>query len=375
MRYQDPIISDIFSEETKLLLWLKIELALVKVIAPAKVSSWFDSVVTEIKGGLNGFMKDVAAMERETNHDVGAFLRVLERILRNDEAASYLHRGFTSSDVVDTALHVQLLRAINRVNDLSLAFARSVDAVPDTTCVGYTHGMPAEEFNHQFRYQRAVQTLLPLNLPKPHLSGPLGDAKHLDLPTARRVLIHILENENGVDTNANGYRLHLPMMQCTHRSELARLASTLAINGSILEKLATDLRLLLFKGEVGQQQDVGSMGSSSMPHKVNPVDLEKVCGLARVLRGNAMVSLENINLWLERDISHSSTERLWIPESFNLYCHALSIMTRTLPKYSPTQTMSDEVAKHAIELETAATVIRLQESGIPRHKAWMSSKN
>jgi len=370
-RYQDPKIAEIFSEDRKYTLWLLIEEALVKALAPEDVSRPFSSFIQGLQGvNLTSFINACKHEEQGTNHDVGAFLNVLEA--RADGCVStFLHRGFTSSDVVDTATSLQIHAALRHIEWLKHDFKEAITNSGDAACVGYTHGMPAEAMCLSARWQRCFNELRDLPRIKPHLTGPLGDAKHLDIDT-RIELARLLGFHN--DGGKGRAPAQPNYMQCSERSDFARLASSIAINGSVLAKMALDMRLLVFKGEMGREKGHHEMGSSAMPHKTNPADLEKVCGLARVLRGNAMVAMENIELWLERDISHSSTERMWLPDSFHLYCHMLTIMTKAVVNYKPTHEMGEALVDNEKDLHTAANVVLLQKQGMGRRAAWLKVK-
>ncbi len=369
-RYQDPKIAEIFSEDRKYTLWLLIEEALIKALAPEDLSKPFSFFVLGLQGvNLTSFINACKHEEAETKHDVGAFLNVLESRLdaTGSRVTPFLHRGFTSSDVVDTATCLQAHAARRHVAFLVRELKEAIGNTGDAKCVGYTHGMPAEMMCLSSRFQRALSGLHELPSLRPHLTGPLGDAKHLDIGT-RIEIARLL----GFNNDGDGRAPAQPnFMQCSERSDYARLASAIAINGGVLAKLALDLRLLVFKGEMGREKGGHEMGSSAMPHKTNPADLEKVCGLARVLRGNAMVAMENIELWLERDISHSSTERMWLPESFHLYCHMLTTMTKAVLNYRPTVAMKANLENYSDVLQTAAHVIELQRQGSGRRAAWL----
>lgn len=371
-RYADPYLKELFSQTTKYLLWLRIEKALIAAIAPPDVSASFDEFVLGFSNPVNltSFVNACKLEEKKTHHDVGAFLNVLEERSKATYSATFLHRGLTSSDVVDTATCIQVRAAAKRVEALTKTFQEAAAACEDSVCTGYTHGEPAEEFRLGYRSRRVAVSLRKLPTISPHLTGPLGDGKHLGLEARLKMwrLLNMDQPENSRAAASCNY------MQCSDRADFADLACTLAINGGLLAKLALDMRLLIFKGELARAKGKREMGSSAMPHKTNPIDLERVCGLARVLRGNSMVAMENIELWLERDISHSSTERMWLPESLHLYCHMLETMTKAVSRYSPTAAMEGNVEEKSEELLTAASVIALQVGGCGRREAWLKVK-
>jgi adenylosuccinate lyase len=259
----------------------------------------------------------VAELERETNHDVAAFVDAVAGPLGED--GRWFHFGLTSSDVLDTALALTVQDAGALVLEgLDRAFRAVVDRAEehrDTLCMGRTHGVHAEPTTFglklagwafgldrdRARIERAVA-----GMRVGKLSGAVGQYAAID-PEVERIACERL----GLDPAPSS-------TQILQRDRHAELLSALAVLASSLDRFATEIRHLA-RTEVREVEEPfarGQKGSSAMPHKRNPITAERICGLARVVRANALVGLENVALWHERDISHSSAERIVLPDSF-----------------------------------------------------------
>jgi adenylosuccinate lyase len=259
----------------------------------------------------------VAELERETNHDVAAFVDAVAGPLGED--GRWFHFGLTSSDVLDTALALTVQDAGALVLEgLDRAFRAVVDRAEehrDTICMGRTHGVHAEPTTFglklagwafgldrdRARIERAVA-----GMRVGKLSGAVGQYAAID-PEVERIACERL----GLDPAPSS-------TQILQRDRHAELLSALAVLASSLDRFATEIRHLA-RTEVREVEEPfarGQKGSSAMPHKRNPITAERICGLARVVRANALVGLENVALWHERDISHSSAERIVLPDSF-----------------------------------------------------------
>jgi adenylosuccinate lyase len=266
----------------------------------------------------------VAELERETSHDVAAFVDAVADELGED--GRWFHFGLTSSDVVDTALSLAVQEAGALVLEgIERAFHVVVDqaeAHRETLCMGRTHGVHAEPTTFGLKLAgwafaldrdrlRIEHALDGLRVGK--LSGAVGQYAAID-PEVERIACERLGLEPAPSST-----------QILQRDRHAELLSALALVGSSLERFALEIRHLA-RTEVREVEEPfgrGQKGSSAMPHKRNPIVSERICGLARVLRGNAQVGLENIALWHERDISHSSAERIVLPDSFLAVDYAL----------------------------------------------------
>ncbi len=273
----------------------------------------------------------IEELEQETRHDVVAFTRAVAESLGPE--SRYFHYGLTSYDVVDTALSVMLGEAadllLQGLDKLAAALKEQALRYKLTSCVGRTHGVHAEPTSlglkfalwlaetgrNRTRLEQAAQTV---RVGK--LSGAVGNFAHID-PFIEEYVCREL-----------GLQAAAVSTQVLQRDRHAEFVSTLAIVGATLEKIALEIRNLqrTETREVEEPFYSGQKGSSAMPHKRNPVTCEKVCGLARLLRGYATTALENVALWHERDISHSSVERVILPDSTITLDHMLKEITRVV---------------------------------------------
>lgn len=263
-----------------------------------------------------GFVERVAEIERETRHDVIAFVQAVAE--RMGPAARFVHYGLTSSDVVDTALSALLVEAMDEIlagaDRLLAVLARRAVEFKDTLIMGRTHGVHAEPTTFglklalwyaemQRNRERLERARRGIAVGK--ISGAVGNYGNIDPFVEQYVCEKMGLAPAPIST------------QVLQRDRHAELMTALAILGGTLEKIALEVRLLQrTEGrEVEEPFAAGQKGSSAMPHKRNPVGAEQICGLARVLRANAVAALEDIALWHERDISHSSVERIILPDS------------------------------------------------------------
>jgi adenylosuccinate lyase len=315
-RYSRPAMSRIWSEESKLARWLDVELA--------ALESWSDigaipsEDVTQIRAhAVTPAPARVAEIEQLTDHDVAAFVdAVAERL---GPEGRWLHCGLTSSDVVDTALSLQIQEAGRLVLDgiersLSAVVARA-DEHRRTICIGRSHGVHAEPITFgwklagwAFELDRArMRMLRALETNRVgQLSGTVGTYAQIEPEVERLACERLGLEPDPLST------------QVIARDRHAELLCVLALVATSIERFATEIRHLA-RTEVGEVEEPfrrGMKGSSAMPHKRNPKVAERLCGLARVVRANALVGLENVPLWHERDISQSSAERIVIPDSF-----------------------------------------------------------
>jgi adenylosuccinate lyase len=309
-------MAGVWSDESKLARWLDVELAALE--AWVELGAVPADAVAEIRERAQPPTPErVAELELETQHDVAAFVdAVAEQV---GPAGRWVHHGLTSSDVVDTALSLQvrdagalLLAGIGRAFD---AVVEQAQRHKDEVCIGRTHGVHAEPTTFglklagwafeldraRTRLERALETM---RVGK--LSGAVGTYAATDPELERLALERLGLEPDPVST------------QIVQRDRHAELLAALALVAASLDKFALEIRHLARTevGEVAEPFGKGQKGSSAMPHKRNPVVAERICGLARVVRANALVGLENVALWHERDISHSSAERVVIPDSF-----------------------------------------------------------
>ncbi len=325
-RYSLPDMAELFSDTARLALWLEIELLAVEAwarlgVVPAEDAERCRAAAPEIDAS---FVERVAAREAVVDHDVAAFVDVVQEAI-GPPSGTWIHHGLTSSDVVDTALSTTLLRAGKLLGDASSALVavlrRRALEHATTPMVGRTHGMHAEPttFGSKLalfclqaardreRLARAVE-----GVAAGKLSGAVGTYSNVDPRVEAEVCA------------ALGLR-PVPATQVIARDRHGEYLYALAAVGCTIEALAVELRHLQ-RTEVGEVEEafVGSQkGSSAMPHKRNPITAERLSGLARVLRGYLVSGLEDVALWHERDLSHSSVERIVLPDATMIACYCL----------------------------------------------------
>jgi adenylosuccinate lyase len=313
-RYSLPQMSGIWQDENKFRIMLQIELLVCQAQSRDKLIP--KSAASRIKRKAKFNLSRIKKIEEKTQHDIVAFVSDVGQSVGKD--AQYLHMGLTSSDLLDTTLGVQLKQASGilfaDLNKLLKVLAAKARKYKDTVCIGRTHGVHAEPVIFGLKFalwydetrrnlERLSQAADMVSVGK--LSGAVGTYSNID----PRVEQYVCKNL--------GLKAAKISTQIIQRDVYAHYLSTLAIIGSSLEKFAQEIRHLQ-KTEVLEAEEPfgkGQKGSSAMPHKRNPVICERICGLVRLLRGNALAALENIALWHERDISHSSVERVIIPDS------------------------------------------------------------
>jgi adenylosuccinate lyase len=328
-RYSRDVMARIWTEEYKFDLWLKVELAALEAMAAHGIIPRQVPERARLKAGVDTGC--VLAIEQKTHHDVAAFVDHVAACLEED--GRWFHFGLTSSDVLDTALALRLREAADillaDVDELLAVLQAQAYAYKDQVMVGRTHGVHAEPITlglkfalwyEEFRRHRArlVQAREAIAVGK--LSGAVGTFAHLPPEVEAGVCARLGLKPAAIST------------QIIQRDRHAEYFLTLALMGAGVEKVALEIRHLQ-RTEVREAEEqfaAGQKGSSAMPHKRNPVLSENLCGLARVLRGNALAALEDVALWHERDISHSSVERLIAPDSTILLDFMLARLTRVL---------------------------------------------
>jgi len=317
----------IWSEQRRYETWLQVEIAAAEAMADAGIVP--DEAARELreKGAFN--IARIDEIEKVTQHDVIAFTTSVAEIV--GPSARWLHFGLTSSDVIDTAQALQMVEAcdltLKNLAALAGAIKTRADEHKHTPMIGRTHGVHAEVMTFGLKLalwhadlQRSIERVRRARegVRVGMISGAVGTFAHLD-PAIEEAVCHKLGLEPDPVSS-----------QVVQRDRHAELQSALAITAATLEKFALEIRGLQ-KTEIGEVEEPfakGQKGSSAMPHKRNPIGCEQIVGLARLLRGNAMAAMENIALWHERDISHSSVERVIIPDSFIALDHMLRRFTR-----------------------------------------------
>src|SRR5438128_9985337 len=377
-RYSRPSMRAIWTDENKLKIWLQIELLACEALVAEGIVPRTD--FERIKTGAEYFdghpaelVERQKELEKTLNHDVIGFTSaVAERI--NHPASRWFHFGLTSSDVVDTAFAVQMVRSadilITDAKELRQVIARRAKEHMLTPCIGRSHGVHAEpttfglnlalmydEFGRaQERLRRARDVAA-----TGKLSGAVGTSAHLS-PAVEAVVCEKL-----------GLRPAPIATQVVQRDIHAEFMNALALVGASIERWAVEFRHLQ-RTEVLEAEEPftkGQKGSSAMPHKRNPITGERLTGLARVLRGNALAALENVALWHERDISHSSVERIIFPDS----CTLLDYMLVTLTKLTSGLIVYPENMKRNLGLtlgmwNSQTVLLALIRKGLTREQAY-----
>lgn len=322
-RYSLPRMREIWSEENKISNWLRVELLACE--AMVKLGIVPEDAYNRIKERAKFDIERIQEIEKRTRHDVVAFLENLAENIGED--SRYIHLGMTSSDVLDTALAVQLKESCELlIEDMSRLFECLKNKAlehKETLMIGRTHGVHAEPITLGVKFAvwafEIRRNMLRMESAKKavscgKLSGAVGTYANLDPFVEEYVCAELGLSREDAST------------QVVQRDRHAEYMCALAITASSLEKFATEIRALQ-RTEVREAEEPfksGQTGSSAMPHKRNPILCERICGLARVVRGNALAALENIPLWHERDISHSSVERVILPDSSILLDYMLN---------------------------------------------------
>jgi adenylosuccinate lyase len=328
-RYEIPEIRAIFTDEARFKTWLEVELAVAEAMAELEIIPAEAVRVCRRKTEENPpDPARIAEIERTTHHDVIAFLEHLGETIGPE--ARWLHLGLTSSDVLDTATALQMTRAHRvlsaELEKLLTALAARALEYKDAPCVGRSHGVHAEPTTFGFKLavfyaqltrdrERLAAAARGIGVGK--ISGAVGVYTALSPEIEERTLEKLGLEPAPVSTQIIGRDSH------------AAYLGALAILGTGMERLAVEIRHLQRTevAEVFEPFTEGQKGSSAMPHKKNPILCERITGMARLLRSYALAALENVALWHERDISHSSVERVIIPDSFHLAVYMLRKMT------------------------------------------------
>jgi adenylosuccinate lyase len=327
-RYSRPRMKRVWSDENKFAKWLQVEIAVCEAWAELGV------IPREELSKIKRARVNLTRMEeilKETHHDVTAFLGSVSESL--GEESRFVHLGLTSSDVIDTALSLQLREAAEilseDIKELITVLAQQAIKHKYTAMIGRTHGIHAEPISFGFKLalwtdemRRNLQRLADAEkvIAVGKISGAVGTYATLSPELEEKACARLGLVPAPISS------------QVLQRDRHAQFVTTLAIIASSLEKFATEIRGLqkTETREVEEPFAAGQTGSSAMPHKRNPELCERVCGIARLMRGYALTSMENIALWHERDISHSSTERIILPDSCLILDYALGIFTSVM---------------------------------------------
>jgi len=325
-RYTSEEMSSIWSEDNKVKQWLEVEKALIQVLEDRKISP--NGLLGELQS-ISITPKEVLEREKITNHDLAAFVDVLQSKI--EKSSNWIHYGLTSSDVVDTANALIIRDGIDvlkqQISELIAELKNKAVAEATTPIIGRTHGIHAEPTslgsifgNWCLEVSRGLERLNSsaekINYGK--MSGAVGNHSIINEKLEKEILDKLSLSPEPLAS------------QVVSRDRYADLFSSFAILAGSYERIAVNIRHYQ-RSEVGEMFESfqeGQKGSSAMPHKKNPIGSERICGLARIVRGNAQASFETMSLWHERDISNSSVERIILPDTFVL----IDFMSRDLKK-------------------------------------------
>lgn len=369
-RYSLTEMTTIWSLENKYRIWLEVEILACEawselgVIPPADVK--------RIRERAGFSVERIEEIEADTNHDVVAFTRAVSETL--GEESKWVHYGLTSTDVVDTALSACIVQALDliaaKLSDLRSVTAGLASQHKGTLMMGRTHGVHAEPTTFGLKLAVWVAELdrhtarlsqLRQEMAVGKLSGAVGTYAN----TPPFVEAYVCEKM--------GLSPAIAATQTLQRDRHAHFISTLAVLGATLEKMATEVRALqkTETREVEEPFRAGQKGSSAMPHKRNPIMCERVAGMARLLRGYAVAAMENVALWHERDISHSSVERVILPDATHAIYYMLHVMVRVIKdlRVFPENMLSNMERSHELPF-SQHVLLKLIESGMTRETAY-----
>ncbi len=369
-RYTRPEMAALWSDEEKFRAWLRVELAATETLAARGLVPAADLATIREKASFD--VSRIMAIEAEVKHDVIAFLTsIAEKV---GPASRHIHYGLTSSDVVDTALALLLVQAsdllLAGLDQMLVVLKRRAIEHKGTVMVGRTHGIHAEPYTLGLKFlgwylemkrsrERLVVAREEIRFGK--LSGAVGTYAHLDPTVEAEVLAKL------------GLKCETLATQVIPRDRHAALMAALGILASSLDRIATEIRHLQRTDvrEVEEPFAKGQKGSSSMPHKRNPIGCENVSGLARLVRAYVQAALEDIPLWHERDISHSSVERVMFPDATTLCDNMLHRMTGILDGLIVyPERMAENMGRMKGLVFSQAVLLALASAGVSREAAY-----
>lgn len=368
-RYTPVEIGKIWTDDEKFKRFLKIEALLCEALEKAKkIPAGISKTFNKVKISTSKIKK----IEEKTHHDIVAFLRHISPQL--GAGAQYLHRGLTSSDLLDTTLAWQIKDATRIIlKDLDLVLEevkKKAIKYKDTLCMARTHGVHAEiySFGLKFLYlyndlkeERKILAESLNYVACGKISGAVGTFAYFEPKIEEYICKKIGINNAKIST------------QIVSRERIAYYLFILSLIGATLERFATEVRHL-HRNEVDEVKEPfykGQKGSSAMPHKQNPIVCERICGLSRILRANVLAASENINLWHERDISHSSVERVILPDSTSALDYMLKKINEVVRnlKVNPKNMLKNIELNRGI-IYSQKILIKLMDKGLSRMKAY-----
>ena len=369
-RYTGKEMGAIWTDENKYRTWLKVEILACE--AMCKLGTIPAADLARIKKRADFSVPRIEKIEEEVNHDVIAFLTNVAEYV--GPSARYIHRGLTSSDILDTSLAVQMVQAmdllIKDVKAVRRAAAAKARRYKTTPMIGRSHGIHAEpitfglkmavmydEFGRGLERLQAARDVVTVG----QLSGAVGTHAHCDPAIERYVCRKLKLKPAAIST------------QVLQRDRHAQYVAAIALVGASVERWAQELRHLQ-RTEVREVEEffgAGQRGSSAMPHKKNPITGEKLSGLARLLRGNMVAAMENVALWHERDISHSSVERVILPDSTIVLDHMLTRLARLVGKLRvyPKRMRENIEMTHGL-IHSQQVLLLLTDKGFSREEAY-----
>ena len=369
-RYTNPEMGRIWTDQHRYETWLLVETAAAEAMAEVGMIPAEAARDIRERGAVD--IARIEEIEATTQHDVIAFTTaVAERV---GDSARWLHFGLTSSDVLDTALALQMVEACDLIlldlNKLLEVIRTRAEEHRMTPMIGRTHGVHAEPMTFGLKlalwHAELVRNQLRLNRAREvirvgKVSGAVGTYAHLEPAIETSVCERLGLSPSPVSS------------QVLQRDRHAELLATLAITAASIEKFALEIRGLQ-KTEIGEVEEPfgkGQKGSSAMPHKRNPIGCEQLTGLARLLRANAMAALENVALWHERDISHSSVERVIVPDSFIILDHMLRRFTRIVSGLVVhPERMRENLERSRGVVFSGSVLLELTKRGVSREQAY-----
>ena len=360
----------IWEDQNKYRIWLEIEILACE--AQAELGLIPKEAVKAIREKASFNIARIEEIEQEVKHDVIAFLTNVSERVGSD--SRYIHLGMTSSDVLDTCLAVQMKQSgeilLVELRQLADVLGRRAKEFKNTVMVGRTHGIHAEPTTFGLKLavwfdetRRNIDRLTAAieRISVGQISGAVGTFEHLSPKVEEYVCKKLRLKPAPVST------------QILQRDRHAEFMSTLAVIGSSLEKFATEIRHLQ-KTEVLEAEEYfapGQKGSSAMPHKRNPITCERIAGLSRVLRGNALAAMENVALWHERDITHSSVERVVVPDSCILLDYMVALLTDVIDRLIvyPENMLKNLNRTHGL-IFSQSVLLALTKKGMKREEAY-----
>jgi len=370
-RYTLPEMGKIWTEQSKYDTWLEVEILAVEAMAELGILS--KEIAQNIRDKAQCNAERILEIEQTTKHDIIAFLTNVEEHVGED--SRFIHLGMTSSDVLDTALSVQLKKASeiisNDIDNLLEILKRRANEFKYTPCVGRSHGIHAEATTFGLKFALWYDELLRLktrfdlaieDVCLCMISGAVGTYEHMDPYIEKYVADKLGLKTVNISTQV--------ISRDVHSSYLQVLASI----GSLIEKISIEIRHLQ-RTEVREAEEFfskGQKGSSAMPHKRNPIATENLTGQARLLRTNSFAAIENNALWHERDISHSSVERVIMPDSTIIADYSLQRIAKVLDNLVvyPERMMENLELTHGL-IHSQKVLLALAKKGIKRQEAYV----